>query len=29
MKLDLSEPLRYLGVGGAPDPALLDRKSVV
>lgn len=29
MKLDLSEPLRYLGVGGAPDPALLAELSTV
>lgn len=29
MKLDLSEPLRYLGVRGKPDPALLAELSSV
>ena len=29
MKLDLSEPLRYLGVRGEPDPALLEELSAV
>ena len=29
MKLDLSEPLRYLGVRGEPDPALLAELSSV
>lgn len=29
MKLDLSEPLRYLGVRGEPDPALLGELSAV
>lgn len=29
MKLDLSEPLRYLGVRGEPDPALLAELSAV
>ncbi len=29
MKLELSEPLRYLGVRGSPDPALLEELSAV